>query len=109
VNIEDVRLAPRVVRIGGSLDFSFSISSTSKRPQTLLVDHVVYFAGARGSPRRKVFKLKKLTIEPRARAKLEAKLSFREMTTRRQHPGSHRIELLINGDTFPLARFELRR
>lgn len=108
IRVAAVRLAPRGVKLGGELRFSFEIASTGKRPQRLLVDYVVHFIKASGKARPKVFKLRRLVLPPAGRAQLAGAVSFADMTTRRHYPGPHRIDALINGVVHPLAAFELR-
>ena len=40
---------------------------------------------------------------------LRARLSFREMTTRKHYPGTHAVEIMVNGVPFPLGSVELLR
>ena len=40
--------------------------------------------------------------------RLRKRLSLRQMTTRTQHPGLHRLEALVNGAVLPLGTFEVR-
>jgi 3-methyladenine DNA glycosylase AlkC len=108
VNVEQVKLLPKVVHVGGELRFSFVLASTAKGTQTLLVDYAVHFMKANGTSRPKVFKLKRLALEHGARLELSGKISFADLTTRRHYPGRHRIDLVVNGVTHPLAEFEVR-
>lgn len=107
IRIGDVHLDPPRVRLGGKLRFSFTLTSTGKRDQELLVDYAVHFVKANGQIRPKVFKLRKLTLEPTARVELGGTVSFADLTTRRHYPGRHRIEVLVNGIAHPLADFEV--
>jgi 3-methyladenine DNA glycosylase AlkC len=108
VRITGVRLVPRSVRIGGQLRFSFTIASTRKKVQELLIDYAVHFVKANGATRPKVFKLRKIVLSPSDRVDLGSTVSFKNLTTRRHYPGRHRIDLLTNGVPHPLAEFEVR-
>jgi 3-methyladenine DNA glycosylase AlkC len=108
VGITGVQLAPARVRVGGSLRFTLEIASTGRKRQELLVDYAVHFVKANGQTRPKVFKLRKLALGPGERAELAGTVSFADMTTRRHHPGRHRLELLVNGIAHPLAEFEVQ-
>ncbi|HUQ01931.1 MAG TPA: DNA alkylation repair protein [Kofleriaceae bacterium] len=109
VVIENVALLPRPrVRIGGELRLSFEMVSTSAKAQELAVDFAVHFVKKNGARRPKVFKLKALTLAPRARAQLAAKVSFANLTTRTHFPGAHRVDAIVNGTTYPLAEFDVR-
>jgi hypothetical protein len=97
------------VRIGGELRIAFEMVSTSAKAQELAVDFAVHFVKKNGTRRPKVFKLKALTLAPRARSLLTAKVSFANLTTRAHFPGAHRVDALVNGTTFPLGEFQVRR
>ena len=107
VVVHAARLAKRV-RIGDQLRFAFTLQSTGSRAQDLIVDYAVYFVKANGSPRPKVFKLKRVTLPARGSVELGGRVSFASMTTRQHYPGRHRIEVLANGEPFPLGEFELQ-
>ncbi|WP_437735484.1 DNA alkylation repair protein [Sorangium sp. So ce1335] len=107
VEIARVSLAPRPVKLGGELRFSFELTSTAPRDQELLVDCAVHFVKANGATRPRVFKLRKLILPPSGRAEIAGKVSFEEMTTRRHYPGRHRIDAMINGVAHPLGQFEV--
>ncbi|MEW5853921.1 MAG: DNA alkylation repair protein [Myxococcota bacterium] len=108
VRVLDVRMEPRVVRVGGELRFSLRLVSAAKEAQSLMVDYAVHFVKANGAAKPKVFKLKKVTLKPKEAAELSGTVSFKQMTTRKHHAGRHRLELLINGVAIPLASFDVR-
>lgn len=108
VELGAARLAPRSLRVGGEIRFSFVLESTAARAQELVVDYVVHFVKASGALRQKVFKLKRLTLVANGSAAVEGRVSFAQMTTRRHYPGRHRIEVLVNGVAHPLGEFEVR-
>ena len=105
--VENVRLAPRRLRIGGTLAFSLDLVNPSRRAASLLVDYAVHFVKASGASRPKVFKLRRVELPAGGRASLRGKVSFAPMTTRRHHPGRHRIDLLVNGVARPLGTFDV--
>jgi len=105
VTLREVRLTPKRVRLGESLTLSLSLVSTAARAQELVVDFAVHFVKARGEPRPKVFKLKRLTLPAHGEAALGARVSFAAMTTRKHYPGVHRVDLLVNGEPMHLGEF----
>jgi 3-methyladenine DNA glycosylase AlkC len=109
VRTAGVRLSPRRVKLGASLGFSFDLVSASARSQELLVDYAVHFVKANGGLGPKTFKLSKVMLPGRGRIHFDGKVSFVQMTTRKHHPGRHRIEALVNGVAFPLAAFQVYR
>ena len=97
VAIEDCRLAPRKVAIGGSVSLSFVLRSTSASPQDVLVDFAVHFVKANGRAAPKVFKLKRIALPARGRVPLRARISLAVHTTRKPRPGTHAVDVRVNG------------
>ena len=93
--------------IGGSINISAELQSTSKQAQTLVVDYAVHHVRANGSRSPKVFKGWKLTLETGETRRFDKRHSLRPVTTRRLYPGVHRIELLVNGQASAHADFTL--
>jgi 3-methyladenine DNA glycosylase AlkC len=105
VHITNIRLSAKSVRIGEKLRFGLTLESQASRPQELAVDFVVHFIKADGKPRPKVFKLRRLALQARGSSELQGSVSLSPMTTRKPYSGRHRLELLVNGVTYPLADF----
>jgi 3-methyladenine DNA glycosylase AlkC len=97
IAIERVTFDPRNVPIGGRVTMRFSLRSTSRTPQDLLVDVAVHFINAKGRASPKVFKLKRLTLPTRGRATLTTRISLAVHTTRTPRPGTHAVDVLVNG------------
>jgi 3-methyladenine DNA glycosylase AlkC len=106
VTIEQVRFDPPRVRIGGRVAMTFVLRSTSRTPQDLLVDVAVHFVKARGTAP-KVFKLKRLPLPPRGRADLSIRISLAVHTTRKPRPGTHAVDVLVNGVRTRAGAFEV--
>jgi 3-methyladenine DNA glycosylase AlkC len=107
VSIEDVRVRPSRVPIGGRVSVGFALRSRSRSPQTLLVDMAIHFVKANGKTAPKVFKLKRVVLPPRGRVALETSVSLAVHTTRKPRPGTHAVDIVINGDTRRVATFEV--
>jgi 3-methyladenine DNA glycosylase AlkC len=108
VTVSAARLSAKSVRLGDALSFSFTLQSRASRVQELVVDYAVHFVKASGEQKPKVFKLKRVSLAARGTADFVGHVSFARMTTRQHYPGRHRIEVLANGQAFPLAEFEVR-
>lgn len=108
VRVVGLELQPKAVRRGGTLRFELELESTSGAPQSLLVDYAVHFAKANGARKPKVFKLRRVELDPGAKVSLRGQVSFEDLSTRKHYAGRHAIELVVNGLSFPLAEFELR-
>ncbi len=107
------------VVLGDALQFSFDI--VAERDCDLVVDYVIHFAspprsggdtkrGTGAAPRmgRKVYKLGRVTATGGCPVRFEKDHVLRAgMTTRRIVPGTHRLEVQVNGQLFPLGSFEV--
>ncbi len=102
-----VELDPPRVPLGGAVRVAVAVASQARAPQALVVDLAVHFVKARGAPRAKVFKLRAIELAPGAVAALKKRISLAALTTRRHHAGAHRVEVLVNGRTFPAGAFEV--
>jgi 3-methyladenine DNA glycosylase AlkC len=95
--VKNLAVDPATVPMGGEVRFSFMVESLSQTPQNLLIDYILYFMGANGQLRLKVFKLTKTTLAPGESLGFTRTFSFRPITTRRYYPGEHAVAIQING------------
>jgi len=107
VAIEEVRLHPEKVTIGSQVTVRFTLRSTSRAAQDLLVDLRVHFMKANGSGSPKVFKLKRIELPARGKVELATSVSLAVHTTRKPRPGRHPVDVLVNGEPIPLGTFEV--
>jgi 3-methyladenine DNA glycosylase AlkC len=107
IRVSDFRLSPATVRLGGGVGFECTVTSASRRSQRLLIDYVLWFRKANGALAPKTHKLTRLELAPGESVEVRKQHPLRPMTTRTLHPGTHRIELQINGHKFDSSEFEL--
>ncbi|WP_183960562.1 DNA alkylation repair protein [Chiayiivirga flava] len=107
VAVEAVRIAPKRVAIGESVDIGFTLRNTGAAAQRVLVDYVVFYVKANGEARAKVFKLRTLDLAAGEAVRIAKRLSLEQRTTRTHYAGRHRVELLVNGRPMPLGEFVL--
>jgi 3-methyladenine DNA glycosylase AlkC len=107
VAVTGVKFKPRRVAVGATLEIELTITSRGARVQSLLVDLRVFFVKADGTQKPKVFKIKAIELGAGASADLKARVSLKQMTTRKHYPGEHRAEAIINGTSFPLGNFNV--
>lgn len=107
--IELVRfeITPGSLNIGDALTYSVEIKNPSPTIVPVMVDYVIFHRKANGSLSRKVFKGRRSSIPAHTSWQFSAKHSFRPITTRKYYAGTHRIELLINGNRHLDHEFEL--
>lgn len=108
VEVGNFSLEPSALCIGEDLLMDLELKSGSKTSQSLILDYAVHFAKAGGKQSRKVFKWKTFELRGSEVLRLQKRHSFRVVTTRVYYPGTHRIELLVNGESLGEWGFELR-
>lgn len=98
VELLEFAVAPARLSIGDSATLQLRLRSLADGPQQLVIDYVLYLAGAAGrQPRRKVFKLRTLSLPAGETLHLSRRHSFQAVKVRRYYPGTHRFELQVNG------------
>ena len=107
VKIKDFKLNNHKINRGEDLKFDFNLTSHSDRNQKIVVDFAIHFVKKNGKTNAKVFKLKSFTIEAKADVDLFKKHSFKEISTRKYYIGTHKIEILVNGQTKATKHFDL--
>jgi 3-methyladenine DNA glycosylase AlkC len=105
LSVSPPRLDRDTVALPADLAFEFEISNTGAAPARLAVDYIVHYMKANGSQAEKVFKLTALTLDPGETRTMSKRHAFRQMTTRVHHPGSHALELQINGIRYAHTQF----
>lgn len=100
-------VAPQTVRVGGAVAIEAELHSRAARPQRLVVDYVVHQVRGNGATAAKVWKGWVLDLPPRERRALRKRHSLKPVTTRRDHPGWHAVELRVNGRSVATSGFEL--
>lgn len=107
VRVAGLSLDKKELPIGGDLRFSFTVENNSRRPALLRLEYTVDYVKKTGKPSRKVFQLTERTFPPGG-SRLERKLSFQDLSTRKHYPGRHLLRILVNGQEKDRAAFEVR-
>ncbi len=100
-----LQATPPRLALGQRLTLSAAIASSSARPQRLAIDYVIHYIKASGSSAEKVFKWTELDLPAHATLDLIKTQIIRDFTTRKHYPGSHRIDLQINGHRVAETQF----
>ena len=108
----DVKLAgfsvtPAEIEVGEEVTIEFALSAADTTP--VMVDYAIHHAGASGVRGAKVFKLKRLELEPGTETTFVRRHRIREVSVRRIYPGPHLIEVQVNGRVLAAATVEVRR
>lgn len=108
VQLQNFDVAPRVVRLGQTLQLKAALMSTADQPQKLVVDYAIHYVKKNGASSRKVFKLRTLVLDGQAEVALIKNQTITDFTTRVHYPGRHAVELLVNGLTVAQGHFTLK-
>lgn len=103
-----ITIGTKTVPYGGALQFSTALRSTSKKPQSLVIDYLVHFKKANGERVGKVFKWKKVMLAPGESLEIEKAHPIKPITTRKYYAGKQGLSLRINGADFGFEEFFLK-
>ncbi len=99
-------VVPGRVALGDVVRYTFDLVSTGAATQSLRVDAAVTFPKARGRTSTKVFTLGAVTLGPAERRAFQGLVRLHAMTTRTHHPGTHVVEVQVNGLRLPGGAFD---
>jgi len=108
ITVSKIQLDTSIVKMGGDIHFSFEIKSQSTQTQRLVIDYIIHHLKANGKLAPKVFKLTKRTLEAGESVRISKKHSLRPISTRKYYPGTHHLEIQVNGTLFGKVSFELK-
>ena len=107
VSINNFTVEPGSIAMGEEITLAFDLQADSKTDQRLMVDYIMHFVRAKGKMGRKVFKLNKMTLSANETVPISTKYSFKPISTRRYYPGTHAVEIQVNGKIVARETFEL--
>ncbi|MCZ2839625.1 DNA alkylation repair protein [Modestobacter sp. VKM Ac-2985] len=107
VDVDGPHVLEDEVPWGGSVRFRAVLCNVGAESARLAIDYVVHHRKAGGGTSAKTFKLTSRTLAAGEELEIHREHSFREITTRRYHPGAHAIALQVNGVLTGPATFEL--
>ena len=107
LEIDVLKLSEKKVKIGGILGYRIVIRNASKRPMRVMFDYAIHHRKANGSLSPKVFKGRIRELAAGELWEITGQHSFKLVTTRAYHPGTHHFEPRINGKIFPGKDFLL--
>ncbi|UXH79650.1 DNA alkylation repair protein [Roseateles amylovorans] len=107
--VEGLSVSPARLSIGGEVEIAFTLRSTAEVDQRLVVDYRIHYVKKNGSASPKVFKLRTVALAGLGSEPLRIRRSLRDFTTRTHHAGTHRVEVLVNGQALASGVFELER
>ena len=107
VEVSGFSVTPGMLRLGDGIAIAAEVTSTAAEAQRLVVDYRLHYARAGGKSAAKVFKLRTFDLGAGETVGLSIRQTVKDFSTRRHHPGTHDVELIVNGQTMARAAFEL--
>jgi 3-methyladenine DNA glycosylase AlkC len=107
VRVEGLLVTPKRLKLGDTLQFSFTVVSDAARAQQLAIDYAIHYRKANGGTARKVFKLKELELGPNASMPISKRQRIVDFSTRKHYPGEHVVEVQVNGRVLGEGAFTL--
>lgn len=108
IDMTDLNFEKNQLVLGDTLHFDFKLTSREAAEQKLVVDYAIHYVKSSGATSRKVFKLKEFVILPGQTALISKNQLIQDFTTRKHYPGTHKLEILVNGKLAGEAGFELK-
>jgi 3-methyladenine DNA glycosylase AlkC len=106
VELKLFRVAPQSVEVGEAITIEFAL--TAREPTPVMVDYAIHHFGANGVRGPKVFKLKKVTLQPGTDTTFTKTHRIREVSVRKIYPGPHQVEVQVNGKVLASATVEVK-
>jgi 3-methyladenine DNA glycosylase AlkC len=107
IGTHDSSIAPNRNSIGESVRINTTVSNQGSTRKALMIDFAVHYIKANGKPRPKVFKWCQMELGAREKKVLSKKLNLANLSTRTHYAGSHRVDIIINGQWSYLGTFDL--
>ncbi|TSB47658.1 DNA alkylation repair protein [Alkalicoccobacillus porphyridii] len=105
LHIQDFQFKTAAIKIGERVDFSFNLQA--EVDTKLRVEYAIDYVKARGHRTRKVFKLSETAIQANEVKTYARTHAFKDLSTRKHHPGLHQLTLIVNGEEKVSVEFEV--
>jgi len=100
-------ITPNHTHIGKSVKINTTLHNQGSSSKAVMVDFAVHYIKTNGNPRAKVFKWCQIQLGASEHKALSKKVNLSNLSTRRHYAGSHRVDIIINGNWSYLGTFEL--
>jgi 3-methyladenine DNA glycosylase AlkC len=96
LDVQGVTVTPPRISIGEEARLSFTLRVGTEEPSEVRLEYVVRYVKANGRTSPKVFQIREATLPP-GEHEFTKTISFADLSTRKHHPGSHGITVVVNG------------
>jgi len=107
VRLLGVSVTPARLPIGGRASIVVSLTADGKDPVPVVVEYLVHYLGSRGPRKPKAYRLAERTLEPGVEREFRRRHRFDHASIRTLHPGTHVIEVQVNGRVLGAGSVEL--
>jgi len=107
ISISELIIHDSNIKIGGTLEFSFSIQNNNNNTHKVRIEYGIYYMKSSGVPARKVFKISERVLAAKEEIPIRKKQSFKLITTRKFYIGKHKLSIIINGQEKQVIDFNL--
>ncbi len=107
IKIDNFNLHTPYVIIGNNLNFSFTITNSTKQQQQIRLEYAIYYLRQNGHHNKKVFKISERILEPNQSVDITKNQSFKIITTRQFYQGIQHLAIHLNGQEQQKVSFEL--
>jgi 3-methyladenine DNA glycosylase AlkC len=107
IQLSGLKMLTPEIKIGQSLEFSFTIINKDPSPLQVRLEYAVYYKKQNGTLSKKVFKISERVYQPGEKAAIHRKQKFVLITTRKFYAGSHQLSIIVNGEEKKKTKFEL--
>ncbi|QUM76802.1 DNA alkylation repair protein [Moritella sp. 24] len=97
IMLTEMTITTPIVKVGDKLNFDFTIENTSAQAQKLRLEYGLYYLKKNGTLARKVFKITERVIAGNTQEQITRHQSFKVISTRVFHFGTHKLSIIING------------
>lgn len=106
LEIINLKLSKSKIRIGESINFSFELDNKEKETCKVRMEYAIDFVKAREKTSRKIFQIIEKEYQP-GKHKIKRKHSFADLSTRKHYSGTHKLSIIVNGETKAEALIEV--
>ncbi len=106
IDFSGLKILNPTVNMGDYLEFEFELYA--HKHENFVLDFVIHFMKSNGKLAPKVFKLKNLKMIAGDKITIAKSQIFKPISTRKYYAGEHKLEILLNGNSYGTLDFILK-